>query len=317
MQLPRIIFGAMAHHGATTGEARVRTLRAAADLGYAAFDTAPLYGFGDSERCLGEALKPHPDAVVMSKVGLRWDADHGEILFATPERTVRKDSRPRSVLDEIDQSLERLGRDHIELVHLHHPDVHVPIGETMDALREALSAKKIGAIGVSNFSPEQLRAAAGALAPTPLFSVQDGYNLVERDAERQLLPMCAAADRAFLAFSPLAQGLLAGKLLDDPRIAEGDWRAHDPKFQPHNLRLIHDAIRTSLQPIARARGVSLAETALAWLLAEPGVTSVIAGARTLEHAESNLRAVRLSLTDTERAQLHRTFEAVKIQRARG
>lgn len=313
MELPPLVFGAMAHHGAGGDAERVALLRAAADAGWRAFDTAPLYGFGESESQLGRALRGHDDVLVLGKVGLSWSGHHGDVLFATPSHVVRKDSRPEAVLREIDASLARLGRPRLDLVQVHHRDPHVPIAETMGALLEAHAAGKVRAIGVSNYSAAELREAAAALGGVGLFSAQEQYNLLERDAEREKLPACRALGCAFLAFSPLAQGLLAGSLLAGRRLDADDWRGGDPKYREENLRAIHAAIEASLAPIARARGASLSQIALAWLLAEPGVTSVIAGARTAAQAEANAGAAAIALTPDERGRLRRAFEAVRIE----
>lgn len=316
MDLPPIVFGAMAHHGGGDDASREGLLRAAADAGYRAFDTAPLYGFGASEEVLGRALRGRDDLLVLTKVGLTWDGDHGDVLFATPTHTVRKDSRPESVLREIDLSLERLGR-RIDLIQVHHPDVHVPIAETMDALREARAAGKVGAIGVSNHSAAQMREAAAALGDVPLFSTQDQYNLLEREAEGEQLPACRALGCGFLCFSPLSQGLLAGSLLGGRRLTDDDWRSGAPKFREKNLARIHAAIESTMAPIARAHDASLAQVALAWLIAEPEVTSAIAGARTVAQAEANLGAAELRLGHDERVRLRRAFEAIRIDGSLG
>ena len=312
--LPPLIFGSMAHHGAGDDATRIALMQVAVDAGFSAFDTAPLYDFGASERRLGRALRGRDDVLVLSKVGLTWDDDHGDVLFATPSHTVRKDSRPASILREIDQSLERLGRDRIDVLHLHHPDTHVPIGETVDAVLEARGAGKVGEVGVSNFSPDQIRAAASALGDVPLFSVQDGYNLLERDAERVQLPVCRDLDCAFLAFSPLAQGVLAGKRRSG--LSEGDWRASDPKFSPDNRAAISTAIEI-MKRVAASHDASLSQTALAWLLAQPTVTSVIAGARTEAHVRANAGGATLALHPTDVAALSAAFDAVRLKDGRG
>ncbi len=312
LNLPPVVFGAMAHHGAEDEERRVALMRAAVDAGYRAFDTAPLYGFGASERQLGRAIEGRDDVLVLSKVGLTWTGDHGDVLFSTATRTVRKDSRPTSVLAEIEQSLERLRRDRIDLVQLHHPDTHVPIDETVGALLDARAAGKIGAIGVSNFSPSELRAAAAALGDVPLFSAQDGYHLLERGAEQRTLPVCRQLGCAFLAFSPLAQGALARGPLERRRLADEDWRASDPKFAEVNRASISSAIRAGISPVAERHDASHAQVALAWLLAQPGVTSVIAGARTAAHLRANLGAADLELSVDELASMRRAFEALEL-----
>src|SRR5688572_31566392 len=151
LQISPIVFGAMALGGKSANhdeETRVRTMQAAFDRGINAIDTAPLYEFGQSERIVGRALKGRRDRiVVMTKVGLRWDDDFGDVLFEFFDdgrrRAVRKNSRPDSIRLEVDRSLERLGIDTIDLVQVHHPDPRTPIAETMGALLELRRAGKV------------------------------------------------------------------------------------------------------------------------------------------------------------------------------
>ena len=304
MDLPRVIFGAMGDE--ERGGAREDVLRACADA-----------GFGESERLLGRALRGREDVLVLTKVGLSWDGAHGEVLFATNERVVRKDSRPESVLREIDRSLARLGRDHVDLVQVHQRDPLVPIAETMDALREARDAGKVRAIGVSNYTARELREAQAALGGAGLASAQSRYNLLEREAEDAVLPACRALGCAFLAYSPLSQGVLAGSMRGGRRLARDDWRAADPKFRPALLAQVHAALDAAAAPLAARRGVSEGAVALAWLLGEPGVTSVIAGARSRAQAVANLEAGALTLREDERVRLRRAFEALRLPTSHG
>lgn len=313
MRLSRVIFGAMANHGAGDEGQRVALIRAGLARGITSIDTAPLYDFGGSELTVGKAIAGHGEVQVLTKAGLRWDGDHGDVLFQTPERTVRRDSRPERIAEEVDRSLERLGVESVALVQLHHPDEHVPIDETMGALLDAHRAGKVGAIGVSNFSPEQMRGAARALGDVPLATAQDRYSLLCRDVESRVHPVCEELGAGALAYSPLAQGILAGKLLHGGRMAEGDWRAEDPLYRPANLRRIHAALRSTVQPMADARGVGLPEIALAWLLAQPTVAGVIAGARTEAHVEASAGAMALELERDEVSALRRTFEGLQLK----
>lgn len=313
MRLSRVIFGAMANHGAGDDGQRVAVIQSALARGITSIDTAPLYDFGGSERLVGRAIAGQGEVQVLTKVGLRWDSDHGDVLFATPEVTVRRDSRPERVAEELDQSLERLGVPSVALVQVHHPDPHVPIGETMSALLDAHRAGKVDAIGVSNFSAEQTRAAARALGDVPLATAQDRYSLVYREAEAGAQVACRELGLGCLAYSPLAQGLLAGKLLDGGEMAEGDWRAGDPVFRPDNLRRIHDVMRSVMQPIATRHSGTLSQVALAWLLAQPVVTGVIAGARTEAHVAANAGAMQLALEHGEVRELRRAFEGLRLK----
>ncbi|MGE0788400.1 MAG: aldo/keto reductase, partial [Sandaracinaceae bacterium] len=305
LELSPIAFGAMAHAGARAPGERVELIERAVEEGITTLDTAPLYGFGESERLVGRAIASRRDRVqVLSKVGLAWDAEaRGELLFATPDRRVVCDSRPERVQREVLASLERLGIERLDLVQVHHPDRLTPIGETFGALKDLVGQGRARAVGASNFSPVQLEEARRALAPTPLFSTQERYSLVYRDVERTLVPYCAANGVGLLAYSPLAQGILAGRTLFGGAMPKHDFRTADPSFLPGNLAAIHRAIRRSLDPIAEARGVSIGAVALAWLKARPTVRTVIAGASSPTQLAELARALRLELTDHERAEI--------------
>lgn len=319
LELSPITFGAMAHAGAGDDGHRVALMQAAIDRGITSIDTAPLYGFGHSERLVGRAVAGRRARVqVLSKVGLRWGPDaRGEVLFETPERTVRRDSRPESVRRDVEESLERLGLEALDLVQVHHPDRDTPIDETFGALKDLLDEGRVRAVGASNFTVDELEAARRALAPAPLFSTQERYSLVYRDVERTHAAFCARHGVGLLCYSPLAQGLLAGKLLTGGRVGAGDFRGADPSFHPKNLRAIHRAMREGLDPVAIDRGAPLASVALAWLIAQPAVVSAIAGARDEAQLDGLVRASRMRLARGERAHVRAAFEAAPIDRSAG
>ncbi len=275
---------------------------AALALGIDTVDTAPLYGFGASERVLGDWLKRHPGRLrVLTKVGLRWDDAHGEVLFRATDASggplvVRRDSRPASVLLEIDRSRERLGLERLPLVQVHHRDPLVPIDETMGALVDAWRAGKVGAVGVSNFRGDELELAARAVdrlsdGRLALSCTQTLYNLLVRDAERDVLPAVRARGVGLLAFSPLAQGLLTGAM--GPSRTISDWRAQTPLFSVPNRRLIEAAIDREIAPLARRHGVTPSAIALAWLLSREHVTAAIVGARDATQLRESAEALRL------------------------
>lgn len=303
-EITRLVLGAMGFERADAGEAHDAALAAANSAGIDAIDTAPLYGFGASERIVGDWLKRSgARATVLTKVGLVWDAPdgHGDVLFQTHDAAgeplvVRKDSRPRSVLAEIDRSRERLGLEKLALVQVHHRDVHVPIDETMGALLDAWRAGSVAAIGVSNFDAADVEIAARALerlseGAVRLSCVQGRYNLLSREVERDVLGVVHARGLGFLAYSPLAQGLLSGAMGPDRVVS--DWRAQTPLFAPSNRREIHAAIERELSPLARRHGVSVPALALAWVLSRERVTAAIVGARDATQLGASLEALPL------------------------
>lgn len=316
VELPPITFGAMAHVGADSGDARVALMQRAIEEGITAIDTAPLYGFGHSEELVGRAVAGVSGPVkVLSKVGLRWDPDaRGEVLFETPERRVVRDSRPEQVRRDVEESLERLRLERLDLVQVHHPDWQTPLNETFGALGDLHREGRVGAVGASNFGVEQLEEAQRGLGDVPLFSTQERYNLIYRDVEREVLPYCREHGVGLLTYSPLAQGLLAGKLLMGGRMTRNDFRSADPSFHPKNVARVHAAMRAGLDPIALERSAPLASVALAWLSHQPGVRSVIAGARDEQQLEGLLKAQRMELTRLELKGIRAAFDQRPIDR---
>ncbi len=305
----RVVLGAMSFERLAPGGTRSSAeydavFEAAREAGLDAIDTAPLYGFGDSERIVGEWLKRSGARMsVFTKVGLVWDAPdaHGDVLFQTSDPSgrpivVRRDSRPRSVLAEIDRSRERLGLDRLAVVQVHHRDRLVPIDETMGALIDAWRSKKVAAIGVSNYDAADLETAARAVdrlskGALQLSSTQGLYNLLARDAESEILKVVRARSLGFLAFSPLAQGLLTGAMGPDRAIT--DWRIGNPLFSAANRREIQAAIDRELAPLARRHGVSVSALSLAWVISRESITAAVVGARDAKQLRGSLDALRL------------------------
>jgi len=180
----------------------------------------------------------------------------------------------------------------------------------MGALLDLKRAGKLRAIGVSNYSAEQMRIAQAALGDTALASNQVSYNLLERWAELELLPLARETGTGILAYSPLAQGMLGGTLHKRP--TPSDWRGGGPNFHPKNRAAIAQVLEGVMEPIATAHGVSLAEIALAFLLAQPGLSGVIAGASSIAQARRNAAAGELALSPHELTALRTSFEALRI-----
>lgn len=305
-------------------ERRERTIRAALEAGISSIDTAPLYDFGASEELLGRALAGLRERVqILTKVGLRWDDPqaHGQVLFrfvdaSGRQQAVRRNSRPESIRSEVDGSLRRLRVDVLDLVQVHQPDPDTPIEDTMGALADLLRAGKLRAIGVSNYSAAQMRRAQAALGSIPLASNQVHYNLIERWPEADILPLARAEQVAVLAYSPLAQGLLSGDTRRD-RFAPDDRRRGQPAFHADNLARVAAAAEKSLLPIARAHDATVAQIALAWLLAQPGLSAVVVGASSVEQARLNARAMTIALSQAEESRIRSAFAAVSLDRDAG
>jgi len=269
-----------------------RAVRAALDAGITTFDTAEEYGSGHSERVLGKALgSRRNEAVILTKVF----SDH---------------LRADQVIEACERSLENLATDYIDLYQIHWPSgswgtEEVPVSETMGALLELKQQGKIRAIGVSNFSREQLEEIS---TYGRIESLQPPYSLFWRHIEREIQPWCEANDVSILAYSPLAQGILAGKFGPEPEFAEGDHRGANKLFLPEHYPGVVTAVDALLE-IAKRNGITLAQLALAWLIRQP-MTSAIAGARNDAQVRGNAGAMDVVLSTDDLAEIDAIGAAV-------
>ncbi len=254
--------------GVADEEESIRTIHTALDKGINLIDTAPMYGFGRSEEIVGQAVEQwggREKVIIATKVGLEW---HDGVVFrnATRERINR----------EIEDSLRRLRTSYIDLYQIHWPDPSAPIGDTADAMRRLLEQGKIRAIGVSNFSPEQMDAFR---AVVPLHTNQPPYNLFERQIEQDVLPYTRRNSIGTLAYGALCRGLLSGKMRPDSEFTGDDLRKVDPKFRPPRYAQYLKAVER-LDSFAREKyGKRVIHLAMRWLLDQPGVTVALWGAR--------------------------------------
>jgi aryl-alcohol dehydrogenase-like predicted oxidoreductase len=256
---------------------------AALDVGINFFDAADLYGDGDCERFLGDALTGRrEDAIVATKFGYGVESGGSRAY----------------VRQAIDASLSRLRMDYVDLYYYHVPDGTTPIEETIGALEELVMEGKVRAIGCSNLTPMQLRevlAAAGSKAGSPLVALQNRYNLLDREPERELIPLSRQHGLGFVPHSPLASGLLTGKYRRGAEPPAGSRLAKSPE------RLTDDVFDRleRLEAFAQERGYTLLELAIASLASSSGVASVIAGAMDPAQVRSNAAAAEWELTPAE------------------
>jgi aryl-alcohol dehydrogenase-like predicted oxidoreductase len=309
LDLPVVCFGAWAiggwYWGGSDDDAAIEALRAAVELGVDAIDTAPVYGFGRSERVIGAALRGLAKRpLVLTKVGLRWDDPRGPVFFESNDDsgrpvTVRRNLRADSVRAEVDASLARLGVDVLDLVQIHWPDPETPLAETLGALVELRGAGKLREIGVSNFTPALLDEAVRLLGRVPLASTQERFSALSRGLEKELLPWARRHDVGVLAYSPLEQGLLTGKLAPERQLAESDGRRKKGQFTPENRARLNARLAELVGPIAKAHGATIGQVVLAATVAQPGITCALVGARNAEQARENAGAGQLSLSTGE------------------
>lgn len=320
LSISRIVFGSMGRRDLSATD-QIRTIHASLDAGVTSIDTAPLYDFGEVERTVGRAIHGRRHEVeLLSKVGLRWDDEHGDVLFeftgaSGVRRRVRRDSRPNALRRDLEESLQRLGTDHIDLCQIHHPDTRVPISESMGELERLACEGKIRAIGVSNFTPPQIEDAVAALAltpsRTPLASDQLEYSLLKRGPETEIFPLASKHRFGLLAYSPLDAGSLAGP------VSRSAHKGNRPTFQPGNAAKINAALHECVEPIARRDGESLSTVCLAWLLHQSHVSGVVVGASHPDQAVANARASELALSEGDMIAIGKRFAAVTIDVAKG
>ncbi len=283
-----------------------------------AIDTAPVYGFGRSEEVVGRALEGRRDrALVFTKCGLRWDSTEGAFDFdmVMPDgasHAIHRNLRPESVRAECEASLRRLGIETIDLLQCHWPDPGTPIPETMGAMRELHREGKIRAVGVSNFSVEQLDETIGSLGDVPLASTQPRYSLLNRVVERDVLPWCRERGVGVIVYSPIEQGLLSGKVTADRTFDEGDLRPTRKLFRPEHREAINDVVRDHLIPLAQSHGATPVQVAIAWVVHQPGMTAAIVGTRTPQQARENAAAGDLELTPDDVRRLSEAFGALEV-----
>jgi 1-deoxyxylulose-5-phosphate synthase len=273
-------------------------VRRAVEGGVIFFDTADVYNGGESEvvtgRLLSKLFGTREEYVLATKV-------HGRTM---PGENGGGLSR-KHILASIDASLERLGLDYVDLYQIHRFDPRTPIEETMEALHDVVRAGKARYIGASSMYAWQF-AKAQSVAPTRFVSMQNHYNLVYREEEREMIPQCIDQGVAILPWSPLARGLLAGN-----RTASGDkltTRAQTDQFGDSlYVPELDFPVVDRAGEIAAPRGVPAAQVALAWLLHKPGVTAPIVGATKLDHLEDALAAEQLQLSEDEIARLEEPY----------
>lgn len=262
-------------------EEGTRVLNRALDLGVTHLDSAALYGGGGSERLIAKAVGHRRKDFHLASKCVLDNIDGNRVL----------DGRPETIAGSLERSLQRLGTDHIDLYYLHRLDRNVPIEESMGAMVRAKEAGKIGAIGLSEMSAETLRRAH---AVHPITAMQSEYSPWVRNPEVAVLDACAQLGIAFVAFSPLARGFLAGSITSTDFVP-GDIRIPMPRFQEPNFST-NLKLAAQFNALAAAQGITPAQLSLAWVLARAPHIIAIPGTRTIPHLEDNLGAATVTLS---------------------
>jgi len=276
----------------------LRVLARYLELGGNFLDTAEIYGPYENEKLLGKFLVgvPREQVVVATKFGFKL----------TDGKIVGADSTPANIRKVCDESLQRLGLEYIDLFYQHRVDPNVPIEEVVSTVAELIKAGKVRAIGLSEAAPETLRRAN---AVHPIAALQTEYSLWSRDVEGDgILKTCRELGIGFVPYSPLGRGFLTGAIQKPSDLPEGDWRNTNPRFQgealDRNLELANHVIT-----LAKAKGCTPAQLALAWVLAQGDDVVPIPGTKRVKYLEDNLAAVDVSLSPKDLSEIDRLFPA--------
>jgi methylglyoxal reductase len=295
-------------------------IRAAIDHGINLIDTAPMYGYGHSEELVGAALQGIRDKVVLAtKCGMVWYKQEGDKFFDASETgeaeseadkkyEVYINLRPAMIRHEIEESLRRLKTDRIDLYQTHWQDSTT---RTEDVMAELLLLKqegKIRAIGCSNATVEQMKR---YLSVGQLDTDQEQYSMLQRQHEEDNLIFCRDHQLAFLAYSPMALGILSGKIGPDHVFGPGDVRRGNPWYQPENRSKV-DALLDVVRSIAESKGVTIAQMVIAWTIAQPGCSHALVGARNPEQAIANAKAGEIELTKDDLQIIRKVVNHTKL-----
>ncbi len=281
--------------GAVDDQVSIRTIQTAMDAGINLIDTAPAYGAGHAEEVVGKAIAGRRDKVVIAtKAG----------VIRTKDAFIRT-LKPDSLYKEIDASLSRLGVDYIDLYQIHWPDPDTPLADTIEALVKIKEQGKFKYLGVSNF-PVELMEEASAL--TEIVSLQPHYSLLRREIEDDVIPYCIANNLGILSYGTLAGGLLTGKFREIPHFPEGDNRSRFYKYYKPEIWGALQSFLDTLRAIAEERRVSVAQVVINWTLQQPGITSVLVGAKNADQVLANVKGAEPIVEASDVDRIERSYQ---------
>ncbi len=275
--------------GSFDEEESIRTLQKAIDLGVNFFDTADMYGWGANEKLLGKAFKDRWNEVVLATKFAVMRGPNGEFLGLS--------GKPEYIRKACDQSLQNLGVEAIDLYYMHRQDPEVAIEDIVGTMAELVTEGKVKYIGLSEVDPATLRRAH---AVHPISALQTEYSLWSREPEEEIFEVCKELGITFVAYSPLGRGFLTGSIKSRADLEEGDWRLTNPRFTDEaiqeNLKFVE-----VIDQLAKSKGVSKAQIALAWLLSQNDEITTIPGTRKIHRLEENLGSFDVELTPNDLA----------------
>lgn len=306
LNVSTITFGAWAAGGWMWGKTdrndAIEAIRASYDLGVTSIDTAPIYGQGESEEIVGDAIKgiSRDKIQILTKFGMRWDLNKGDFGFKSKnnegvEIDIYKYAGKESIIKECEDSLKRLGTDYIDLYQIHWPESTTPIAETMEAVATLIKQGKVRYAGVCNYNSDQMAEAEKTIS---LVSNQIPFSMVNRAMEEKTVPYCIAHNKSVLAYSPLERGLLTGKITAGYKFQEGDHRATNKYFSEESIAKTN-AFLEKLKPLAAEKKATLSQLVIRWTVERPGITIALVGARNAKQAIENAKAIDVQLSEEE------------------
>lgn len=321
LELSVITFGAWAAGGwmwgGTERSEAVAAIRKSYDEGVTSIDTAPIYGMGDSEDIVAEAIAPFSrDKVqLVTKFGMRWDLAKGDLAMKSKNNQgedidIHKYAGRESIIKECEDSLRRLKTDYIDLYQIHWPDSTTPIQETFETVAELIKQGKVRYAGVCNYNAAQV---AEASKYVDIISDQVPYSMVKRDIEKELVPYTLENVKSILAYSPLERGLLTGKMKPGHKFEEGDHRANVYFYKDENLKRVNEVL-DKLRPMAAEKNATLSQLVLRWTIEQPGITIALAGARNAEQSVANAKSVNVKLSKDEIAFINTQLAGLELVR---
>jgi aryl-alcohol dehydrogenase-like predicted oxidoreductase len=284
---------------ATDREDAIALIRAAYARGVTFFDTAEAYGPGINEEVVGEALEPVRDDVVI--------ATKFDFLNGVPAQGL--DSRPERIRQVADEALKRLRTDRIDLFYQHRVDPNVPVEDVAGTVKELIQAGKVKHFGLSEAGPETIRRAH---AVQPVAALQSEYSMWWREPEAEILPLLEELGIGFVPFSPLGKGFLTGKIDSSATFGDEDFRRTVPRFSPEAL-MANQALADLVRGLAESKGVTPAQIALAWLLAQRPWIVPIPGTTKLHRLEENLGGAEVELTGDDLDHINRALAGVRVE----
>jgi aryl-alcohol dehydrogenase-like predicted oxidoreductase len=306
LELSAITFGAWAAGGWMWGgneeSEAIDAMRRSYDLGVTSIDTAPIYGMGKSEELVGKAIKdiPRDKVQIVTKFGMRWDLPKGDFYFASKDNDgkdidIYKYAGKKSIIEECENSLRRLGTDYIDLYQIHWLDKTTPIQESMEVVDQLIKEGKVRYAGVCNYTLLEFQEAEKHVR---VLSNQVPYSMLKRGIEAELVPYLIENNKSVLAYSPMERGLLTGKMKPGQKFSDGDHRVNLPHYKEENIRRTNEFL-DRIRSLAADKNATLSQLVLRWTVEQPGITIALAGARNAEQSAINAKSMDIQLTAEE------------------